>query len=212
MSRLLFITASPRGPRSSSVAVGEDLVAALVAARPGLVVDRLDLWDTMLPDFDGATIAAKYARLSGEAFDTAQAEAWQAIEAMVARLAGADQVVVATPMWNFSIPYRLKHYLDLVTQPGLSFTFDPVTGYSPLLVPRPLHIVMSSAGDYRFGPSRGRPDLATPYLTAALDFIGLVDPMFIHVGPTIGPAEDVAAARTRAGLQIAGIAQAGGEG
>ena len=212
MSRLLFITASPRGPRSSSVAVGENLVEALVDARPGLEVDRLDLWETALPEFDGATIAAKYARLAGEALDAAQAEAWQAIEALVARLAGADQVVIATPMWNFSIPYRLKHYLDLVTQPGLSFTFDPAAGYSPLLAPRPLHIILSSAGDYRFGPSRGRPDLATPYLTAALDFIGLVDPVFVPVGPTIGPAEDVAAARTRARLQIAGIAEAGREG
>lgn len=33
---------------------------------------------------------------------------------------------------------RQKHYIDLLTQPGLSFCFDPQTGYTPLLKPRPV--------------------------------------------------------------------------
>ncbi|TVS05393.1 MAG: hypothetical protein EA413_06875 [Cyanobium sp. PLM2.Bin73] len=36
-------------------------------------------------------------------------------------------------MWNFSIPYKLKHWIALVTQPGLSFGFDPATGYYGLI-------------------------------------------------------------------------------
>lgn len=39
----------------------------------------------------------------------------------IERLEGADKVLISSPMCNFSIPYRLKHYLDLVCQPGLSF-------------------------------------------------------------------------------------------
>ncbi|MDQ8756775.1 NAD(P)H-dependent oxidoreductase [Sphingosinicella sp. LHD-64] len=209
MPRLLFIEASPRGGRSSSTAVAARLIERLVATQPELEVDHLALWDEALPEFDGATLAAKYARLAGQPHDAAQAEAWAVIERMVARLAVADHVVIATPMWNFSIPYRLKHYIDLVTQPGLSFTFDPATGYSPLLAPRPLHIVLSSAGDYRFGPSRGRPDLATPYLAAALDFIGLSDPVFVPVGPTIGAPDEVAEGHARALRQVDLV---GGEG
>jgi FMN-dependent NADH-azoreductase len=209
MPRLLFIEASPRDGRSSSTAVATHLVERLVAAQPGLEVDHLALWDEILPEFDGATLAAKYARLAGQPHNAAQAEAWTVIEQMVARLATADHVVIATPMWNFSIPYRLKHYIDLVTQPGLSFTFDRATGYSPLLAPRPVHIVLSSAGDYRFGLSRGRPDLATPYLAAALDFIGLADPLFVPVGPTIGAPDEVAEGRARALRQVDLI---GGEG
>lgn len=209
MPGLLFIEASPRGDRSSSTAVATRLIERLVAAQPALEVDHFALWDEALPEFDGATLAAKYARLAGQPHDAAQAEAWAVVERMVARVATADHVVIATPMWNFSIPYRLKHYIDLVTQPGLSFTFDPATGYSPLLAPRPLHIVLSSAGDYRFGPSRGRPDLATPYLAAALDFIGLGDPVFVPVGPTIGAPDEVAEGRARALRQIEAIGAEG---
>jgi putative NADPH-quinone reductase len=32
-------------------------------------------------------------------------------------------------MWNFGIPYKLKHYIDVLTQPGQTFNFDPTTGY-----------------------------------------------------------------------------------
>ena len=36
-------------------------------------------------------------------------------------------------MWNFGVPYKLKHYLDVLTMPGTLFGFDPATGYIGLL-------------------------------------------------------------------------------
>ena len=79
------------------------------------------------------------------------------IEALVARLARAERVLISTPMWNFSIPYRLKHWIDLITQPALTFTFDPATGYAPLLTPRPTLVILASGGDYATGESRADP-------------------------------------------------------
>ena len=35
-------------------------------------------------------------------------------------------------MWNFGIPYKLKQWIDVITQPGLAFRFDPAQGYLPL--------------------------------------------------------------------------------
>ncbi len=198
MPTLLHIEASPRRDRSRSLETANLLVERLLGETPGLELDRLDLWAEPLPALDGELLAAKYARLAGDGLDPGEANAWSAIEAMVARLQSAHIVVISTPMWNFSIPYRLKHYIDLITQPGLSFSFDPAAGYAPLLVSRPTYVVLASAGDYRFGPSRGRPDLATPYLTSALGFIGLAEPRFIAVGPTVGPPQDVAAGCERA--------------
>jgi FMN-dependent NADH-azoreductase len=204
MSVLLHIDASPRED-SRSRRVGEALVARRLAERPDLRLVRLDLWAADLPHMDGATLAAKYARLAGRPHGADEARAWSVVEALVADLDAAVEVVISTPMWNFSIPYRLKHYIDLVTQPGLSFSFDPAVGYSPRLAARPVHVVLASAGDYRFGPSRGRPDLATPYLREALAFIGLSDVTFIPVGPTIGPADEVAAGMARALDQVAAL-------
>ncbi|WP_336487015.1 FMN-dependent NADH-azoreductase [Methylobacterium nigriterrae] len=201
MTRLLHVEASPRGPDSRSSAAARGLIEILRAEAPALTVDRLDLWAADLPAFDGAVLAAKYARLGGRALASDERTAWSVIEAMVARLARAEHVVISTPMWNFGIPYRLKHWIDLVTQPGLTFSFDPASGYAPLLAPRPTLVILASAGDYAAGESRGRPDLATPYLRAALGFIGLGDATIVPVGPTIGPAADEAAAAAEARLR-----------
>jgi FMN-dependent NADH-azoreductase len=193
MARLLHIEASPRGEASRSTLGARTFLAALRAADPALLVDHLDLWGVDLPPFDGAALSAKYARLTGRAHDLREQTAWAAIEAMVARLDRADSVLVSTPMWNFSIPYRLKHWIDLITQPGLTFSFDPAAGYAPLLQHRPTLVVLASAGDYATGESRGRPDLATPYLRAAFGFIGLTDPTIVPVGPTVGAGAETAA-------------------
>jgi FMN-dependent NADH-azoreductase len=198
MINVLYVEASPRKVCSASIAAATVFLKALEAQWPKAIIDRLDLWNADLPEFDGALIAAKYARLSGRDFDANEEEAWQKIAALVARLSSADAVVIATPMWNFGIPYKLKHWVDLITQPSLSFNFDPETGYRPLLKPRPTLVILSSAGDYATGTSFGRPDLATPYLTAALAFIGLSGVTVETVAPMSGRTAAVDQARERA--------------
>ncbi|WP_332683001.1 FMN-dependent NADH-azoreductase [Bosea sp. (in: a-proteobacteria)] len=207
MPRLLLVQASPRQGDSASRAAAEAFQTRLRELMPALDVDELDLWREELPEFDGAALAAKYARLAGRPHGEREAAAWQTIEAMVARLDAADLVVIATPMWNFGIPYKLKHWIDLVTQPGLAFRFDPEKGYSPLLRPRPTLAIVASAGDYSTGPSWGRPDLATPYLEAALRFIGLGEITVVGQGPTVGPEPAVAAARDKAHARLAVLAE-----
>ncbi|MGO4671446.1 FMN-dependent NADH-azoreductase [Bosea sp. 2YAB26] len=206
MTRLLFIQASPRKADSASSSSAQHFLAALQARLPTLSVETLDLWAAELPQFDGAMLAAKYARLARRDLNAPEQAAWRVIEGMIARLAGADLVLIATPMWNFGIPYKLKHWIDLVTQPGLSFSFDPATGYTPLLRSRPTLAILASAGDYSEGPSRGRPDLATPYLKAALGFIGLSDAIVVCQGPTIGPDQEVAEGRTHVHARLEEIA------
>ena len=207
MARLLVVEASPRRAGSRSMDACRVFLDALARHRGDLVIDWLDLWAAGLPEFQQATIAAKYARLAGLPFDAAEANAWDTIGAIVGQLKAAEAVVIATPMWNFGIPYKLKHWIDLITQPGLTFSFSPEIGYRPLLSAKPTLVILASAGDYSAGPSFGRPDLATPYLKAALGFIGLTDPLFVPIGPTVGTAEKVEAGREYALTRLAALAQ-----
>lgn len=202
MTRILHIEASPRGLRSHSSGLAKRYLASLGEQDAAVAFDRLDLWREPLPHLEGPLIAAKYQRLQGLPLAAQEASAWRAIEEMVRRLDAADRVVLSTPLWNFSIPYRLKHWIDLVTQPGLSFAFDPERGYSPRLRDRPVDILLASAGDYRDGPSRGRPDLASPYLLEAFAFIGLKSVKLVRVGPTVGPAREVAAGLDGAAAEL----------
>ncbi len=202
MRTILHIEASPRGDASTSSAMAAAYLDALGDRLGGIAVDRLQVWGESLPDFDGAALEAKYATLKGAGLTPAQAAAWDGIRALVARIDRADAILVSTPMWNLGIPYKLKQLVDLVTQPGISFAFDPATGYRPLLRDRPVAAVLSSTGDFRDGTSYGRPDLASGYLAAALRFIGLADLSLVPVAPTVGAADAVAAGRQRAVEQI----------
>ncbi len=184
--RLLYVEASPRGPLSISTALAEHFIAKFRRAEPELVVDRLALWEQPLPELNGAALAAKYAVLGKRDLTRNQADAWLNIGQIVDQVRMADSVLLATPMWNFGVPYKLKHWIDLITQPGLSFAFDPASGYRPLLAARPVTVVLASSGDYATGPSWGRPNLASPYLREALGFIGLKDPAIVLSGPTAG--------------------------
>jgi FMN-dependent NADH-azoreductase len=202
MPKLLYVEASPRKSASASIEAGCVFLEEIRRHRSDLAIDTLDLWHADLREFDGAMIRAKYAKLAGREVEPAEASAWRQITEIVDRLKNADALLIATPMWNFGIPYKLKHWIDLITQPGLTFSFDPETGYSPILAPRPALVILSSAGDYATGTSRGRPDLATPYLKAALAFIGLSDVAFVPVGPTVGPSDLTQAARARAHARL----------
>jgi FMN-dependent NADH-azoreductase len=207
MTTLLHIKASPRDGLSHSTKAAATFIDALQTHHNNFRVTELDVWRVDLPPFDGALIAAKYARLAGRRFTADEAQAWERIEALVQDLDAADMVLISSPMWNLSIPYRLKHYLDLITQPGLSFTFDPKSGYSSLLHSRPAIAIVASSGDFSEGPSWGRPDLATSYLRHALAFIGFAGVEVVGVGPTAGPPEDVAAAANRAGDELKALAE-----
>ena len=64
----------------------------------------------------------------------------------------ADKYLVSLPMWNFSIPYKLKHYIDLLVHRRLTFSFTPEEGYKGLVTGRPLVAVCARGGD---GPGSG---------------------------------------------------------
>jgi hypothetical protein len=49
---------------------------------------------------------------------------------------------------NYGIPYRLKHYIDIVTLPGQNWSWTRAEGYQPLLRGKRAALVYSSAGDF----------------------------------------------------------------
>ena len=137
MTKLLHIQASPRIGRSASIAVAEHFLDVYRAKHPGDTVETLNLWEADLPEFDGATIDAKYAVLHGQSHTPAQLEAWQEVERIADHFKSADKYLLSLPMWNFGIPYKLKHFIDVLVQPGLAFSFTPEAGYKGLITGKP---------------------------------------------------------------------------
>jgi FMN-dependent NADH-azoreductase len=203
--KLFHLRCSPR-PASESSAGADIFVTRFAQVRPDWDIDVMDIWRETLPEFEGETLEAKYARLSGREFSGAERDAFAVLERMAMRFALADRVLISTPMWNFGIPYKLKQWFDLIVQPGLTFRFDPTQGYLPLLKNRPTVVILASGSDFVTGMNRGRIDMASPYLREALRFIGVSDVRFALIGPTAGATEPTRLAREAAHRHLVELA------
>ena len=206
MAKLLHISCSPRPDSESSVGA-QLFLDGFRQARPDWDIDVADLWRERMPEFAGPIVEAKYARMNAQTFSDAQRDSFAEAERIALRFSLADRVLISTPMWNFGIPYKLKQWFDIIIQPGLTFRFDPVRGYLPLLKNRPTIVILASGSDFATGMNRGRIDMATPYLREALRFIGVSDVRFVPIGPTVGPAEPIRAARETAHRRLAAMAK-----
>jgi len=191
MSKLLHIAASPRGDRSASITVARHFIDSYCKAHPGDTVETLDLWNAGLPEFDGATLAAKYAILHGQSHTPEQAAAWAGVVRTAEYFKAADKYVFSLPMWNFGIPYKLKHWIDVIAQPGLTFSYSPETGYTGLVTGKPTVAIFARGGAYGPGTGLEAYDAQSAYLKQIFGFIGITDLKTIFVEPTeSGPKED----------------------
>jgi FMN-dependent NADH-azoreductase len=153
VTRLLYVQASPRESESQSIHLAETYLSALRQTNPDLDVDMIELWDAFLPAFDHDKAAAKMKVIAGQEFDDAQRQAWDEVTAIAARFISADRYLFAVPMWNGGIPYRLKHYIDIIHQPGLTWTLDPQRGYTGLLTGKHATLALTS-GVYSQGVAK----------------------------------------------------------
>ena len=101
-------------------------------------------------------------------------------------------------MWNFGIPYPLKQYIDLVTQPGLTFTIGADGGVAGSGAGRTAIVVVSGALDTGPGGALAAMDHQAAYLDHWLRFIGVGDVRIVRVQPTYGSEETVEAAMAAA--------------
>lgn len=189
--KLLHIEASPDKDRSRTRAVAQHFIGELQRLRPDAQLRTVDVWAADLPPFDERMIAAKFAVLRRHDATDEQRAAWQRATVLADEFNAADLYLVSTPMWNFSLPYRLKHYIDVVTLPGSNWRWSAGEGYVGLLHGKRAVLVTSSAGDY---PDSGDDDsdFQKRYLRRWLRFVGIDAVDIVNVAPTLASPEHVA--------------------
>ena len=174
--RLLDVQSSPRGESSDSIALTESFITACKSKSDSIVVDTLNVWHERLPDFDYEAIGAKYKAVKHETMTEAESNIWDRIQSSIRRFQKADRIVLGTPMWNFGLPYKLKHLIDLVAQRNYLFAYDGKQ-YGPLLNVKKAVVVYTRGSRFLEGspipPSRF--DHQATYLDFWLHLIGVRD-------------------------------------
>jgi FMN-dependent NADH-azoreductase len=197
VSKLIYIEASPLKSRSHTIAVARSFLDAYRSAHPHDQIEQVDLWTADLPPFDGDTIDAKFAVLRHKEFTSAQLARWEAVRSVSRHFNSADKYVFGVPMWNFGIPYPLKHYIDVVTLPGENWTWSRTDGYGTILSGKKALMIYASANLHAESGADAS-DFQKPYLRRWLRFIGVNDVREITVAPTLADADAVAASRATA--------------
>jgi FMN-dependent NADH-azoreductase len=195
MSKLLYIQASPRGKRSHCIAVANAFVETYQKKNVNDEVVTLNVFDASIPDFDGPAVQAKYTILHGKPHSSEEKQVWRNVEKVIEQFTAADKYVLAVPMWNFSIPYRLKQYIDLLVQPGYTFTYSEEAGYQGLVVEKPMLVVYARGGEYPRGSETEAFDLQSKYIDLIFAFMGFENIRSVVVEPTLQGGPDVASAK-----------------
>ena len=184
MQQLLYIQASPRKERSKSTQVASAFLESYQQSHVEDTVETFNIFEEDLPTFDGLKVQAKYTILHGKEHSREERQAWDAIEKIITHFKSADKYVFSLPMWNFSIPYRLKQYIDILVQPGYTFTFGE-NGYEGLVKDKPALVVYARGGSFPEGSEREAFDMQKKYMELFLGFIGFENIQSIVVGPTL---------------------------
>jgi len=198
MARLLYIEASPRKNRSTSIELAGIFRDIYLNAHPGDEIRSINLWNLTLPEINGEVLNAKYALLHGLKPTAKEAEAWQDIVRVIDQFKAADKYIFGVPMWNFGIPYKLKHYLDVIVQPGHTFSVLPEGGYQGLVTGKSAAVIYARGGSYT--GDAAVMDMQKNYMELVLRFIGITDIRSVVAEPTLGDADEVSAGWERARL------------
>ena len=180
-TRVLHIVATPRGLSSNTGRISSVLLEEL-HDRYDLAVSTLDLFSADLPAVAGVNIKSKYALMTGQPLDDPARSSWSEIEKTIERFLDADVYLLTVPMWNFSIPYALKYYIDAIVQPGYLFTYDERGQPQGMVYGKKMVCVTSRGADYS-APQLASLDYLQSYLQTIFGFVGITDLKFFNVQP-----------------------------
>ncbi len=168
----------------------------LIEERIGRADTRRDLGGEAVPQIDGTWVASNFT--PAEKRGAEQRERLAHSDALIAELQAADTILIALPVYNFTVPGALKAWIDLVCRVGVTFNY---TEDGPVgLLEGKRAIVAVASGGTKVGSEI---DFATPYMRHILGFIGITDVTFVSAD---GQQKDAEAAMAEARGQIEALA------
>jgi FMN-dependent NADH-azoreductase len=188
MSKVLVITASPRGERSVSRKLTTDFAQLWAQNHPKETVLLRDVGHHPVPHVTEPWIAGAFAPAEGQ---TPESKAAIAVsDQLVEEFLAADRYIFGVPMYNFNIPSTFKAYIDQIVRAGKTFAVGP-NGYEGLVKGKKALFITSSGGSYPAGSPMAAYNFQEPYLRAIFGFMGLTDVQFV-VADSANQGEDAA--------------------
>ncbi|WP_423839560.1 FMN-dependent NADH-azoreductase [Vibrio mytili] len=194
MSRVLALKSSILGDYSQSNKLVEDFTKNV--AEDKLIVRDLAANPLPVLDFSVATALRATEDLSQEQQDVVNLS-----NTLIEEIKASDTLVIAAPMYNFTIPTQLKNWIDLIARAGVTFQYTE-NGVQGLIEGKKAIVVTTRGGIHKDSNT----DIVTPYLRTVLGFVGITDVEFVYA-EALNMGEDAAAqGMTSAQSQLAALA------
>ena len=203
--KINYIECSPRGERSHSTKIAQAYIEQAKKNIPDLELNHINPWSLNLPEFDGDMLNAKYSVISGTDPSADEVSAWSKVKNIFDEFNNADHYLFSVPMWNFNIPYKLKHYIDIITQPGMSWSYTPDDGYKGLMTDKTATIIYATGDGYGEGTGFESFDMQKPYVNLWLTFLGFKKIEKVVVDRTLFDAETAEKNALDVALKLANI-------
>lgn len=174
MPMLLHVNANarPRG-QSRSLRVADAFLEGYRSAHPDAQVHEEALFAEELSLTDSVGANARIHQSRGQQLEGEEKARFDRIMGFIEPLKKCDVLLISTPMWNFGPPWKLKQWIDTVTQARITFEYT-ASGPRGLLSAKGA-LVGSRGGVYKPGDPRETRDFLEPYLRWCLQWIGITD-------------------------------------
>jgi len=196
MTTALIVTSSANGDASVSNRIAGAFADRLREIDPAVRVIARDVGGQPLPHLAPDNVAG----VRAEARSDAEHAARDLSDTLIAELADADVLVIASPMYNFGISSTLKAWFDHVLRPRVTFAYSE-KGPEGLMTGKKAVVIESRGGFYSEGPAAAF-DSQEAHLRNMLGFMGITDVTFVRAEKlAFGPdAVDAAVDAARAAL------------
>lgn len=168
MATLLHVKSSVFGDDAQSALLARHFIERWKSENVGAEVISRDLVSNPLPHLDMTRISALMS--SPDQRSPQQQKIVDEADALLKEVQSADVVLLAVPMYNFSIPSQLKSYFDHLARAGVTFKYTD-KGPVGLLQDKPVYLLATRGGLYH----EAGQDFEVPFVKQFLGFIGLHD-------------------------------------
>ena len=177
MSKILYITSNPKTEdQSYSLSLGSAFLEEYKKLNSGDEIVTVDLYKMEVPLIDEVVFSAWGKFGQGMSFDALTSEEQSKISAMnniLEQFLSADKYIFVTPFWNFTVPPKMKAYIDNICIAGKTFRYTE-SGPVGLLGDKKAVHIQARGGVYSEGPAAAF-EMGDRYINAILGFIGITD-------------------------------------
>ncbi|MDT8861378.1 FMN-dependent NADH-azoreductase [Alkalihalobacillus sp. MEB130] len=172
MANVLFVKANSRPiEQAVSVKLYHTFLDQYKASNPNDTITELDLFEENLPYYDTDKINGMFKLSKGLELTPSEKETTDIVNRYLNQFLEADKVVIAFPLWNFTVPAVLHTYLDYMAQAGKTFRYT-AEGPEGLLPDKDVVLLNARGGVYSEGPAQSA-EMAVNFVKTMFSFWGV---------------------------------------